>query len=255
MKSKINLRLCVAGKETLIPQFSNCLDSYLEYFKIGKLFIYMTDNLREEISAITKGKADEILTYDADDFYKEYYEKFSESVKEILDYSKDKSFKGEHSVFYLRIRLVMDYYLIKESTILSDLDIRICRNIQPILDWIDSDYILYNADLREDYYQHSPEIMNSVGADFFTPIPYFNCGWMCVPKGIRIDINEVFEILKMDKDCCPAEMEAMAISLIKNNIKTKLLPKELMVCKNDNENKALAHLGPYGLNENLISKS
>ncbi|KKL09247.1 hypothetical protein LCGC14_2567830, partial [marine sediment metagenome] len=37
-------------------------------------------------------------------------------------------------------------------------------NIKPIVDWIGSDYVLYNADFYDDYSHHSEKI--NVGEDF-----------------------------------------------------------------------------------------
>jgi hypothetical protein len=247
MKPKINLRLCIAGSESLLPDFEACLNSYLKFFDIGELLIYTTENLFSKVDEITTGKANETTIYDINKFYSEYYDKFPQSVKTVLDYSKDKKFKNIHSMFYLRMRIVMDYYLVKKPFILSDIDIRIYENVQPIIDWIGSDYILYNADYVDDYYYHSEKIRYSFGNEFFNLLPQFNDGWMCVP-GFCIDIEKVFDILLQDMDNCPAEMAAIAAIIIKSKIKTKLLPRELMVTKESGiEGKTLSHLGPYGL--------
>ena len=256
-KPKINLRLCVAGEESLLPLFENCLISYLKFFEIEKLLVYTTSNLQEKIENFIVGldlpTINDAEIHDIDKFYEKNYDKFPQSVKEVLDYSKNVKFKKIHNMFYMRIRLVMDYYLVNKPFILSDLDIEIFDNIKPILDWIDSDYILYNADYLNDYYSHNQGIVKNVGADFFKPIPQFNPGWMCVPKGIKINIEEVYKIMKQDMDSGPVEMTAMAIVLIRDKIKTKILPRELMVTKqtkkSELENKTLAHFGPYGLKE------
>ncbi|GAG79679.1 unnamed protein product [marine sediment metagenome] len=55
MKPRINLRLCVGGKESLLPQFENCLISYLKFFEIGKLLIYTTSNLQQEVERFVVG--------------------------------------------------------------------------------------------------------------------------------------------------------------------------------------------------------
>jgi len=251
MKPKINLRLCVAGNPTLLTQFKNCLNSYLKFYEIGELVIYTTKNLFKEVIDIIHGQAEEVSIYDIDQFYKENKDQFSQEVKVVIDYSKTKKFKKYHSMFYLRMRHVMDYYLIagRKPFILSDIDIIMFSNTQPIVDWLNSDYILYSADLYDNYYHHSSRIKNSVGEDFFKALPQFNDGWMCMPKGMKIDINDVFHTMTQDMDSCPGEMAAIAIWLIKNKIKTKLLPKELMVTnlKEDKANKTLVHLGPYAL--------
>jgi len=251
MKAKINLRLCIAGSEDLLPEFEACLNSYLKFFDIGELLIYTTDNLFSKVDKITTGKADETSIYDVDKFYAEYFDKFPQSVKIVLEYSKGKKFKAAHNgMFYLRIRIVMDNYLIagRKPFILSDFDIRIHKNIKPIIDWIGSDYILYNADFLDDYYSHSKKIRYSFGDKFFEQLPKFNPGWMCIPEGIIIDIEKVFNVLSQDIDNCPAEMAAIAVTIIKNKIKTKLLPRELMVTRKSGvEGKTLAHFGPYGL--------
>jgi len=252
MKPKINLRLCIAGSELLLKHFEECLDSYLKYFQIEKLLIYITDNLSNEVKYILEDRMEnieDITIYDIYKFYDEYKNKFSKDVKDVLDHSRKIRFKKKHSMFYLRIRLVMDYYLAEGPIILSDIDIRIHENIKPIVDWIDSDYILYNADPMEDSYLHTPIIRDFVGGnDFFKPIPHFNDGWMCIPKDIKIDVNEVFDLLKLDKDSGPAEMACVAAFFIRHNIKTKLLPIKMMVDRGESQkNKTMSHLGPYGL--------
>ena len=45
---KINLRLCVAGVEALLPKFKACLRSYQQFFEIDELLIYTTANLYKE---------------------------------------------------------------------------------------------------------------------------------------------------------------------------------------------------------------
>lgn len=252
MKPKINLRLCVAGAEELIPKFEKCLNSYLKYFDIGELLVYTTNNLLNKVAEITTGKADKISIYYVDSFYEQL--NISQNIRTILDYSKGKKFKANDSMFYLRMRIVMDYYLaVGKPFILSDIDIEIHENIQPIVDWIETSnspegYILYAADYYDDYYQHSKIIRYSFGDEFFEQLPKFNNGWMCVPKGVTIDIEQAFDVLSMDMNNCPAEMAAIAVAIIKNKIKTKLLPRELMVTDpRDYQGKTLAHLGPYGL--------
>ncbi len=260
MKPRINLRLCVGGKESLLPSFENCLISYLKFFEIGKLLIYTTSNLQQEVENFVVGldlpTIHDVEIRDIGKFYEEYYDKFPKSIKEVLDYSKGRDWYGRN-LFYMRIRHVMDYYLVKDSFILSDNDIEIFNNIKPIVDWINSDYILYNADYLDNYYTHHPKIVKSVGgADFFKPLPEFNCGWMCLPKGIKINIEEVFKIIKRDINHGIVEMVAIAIVLIKDKIKTKILPRELMVTldtkKSEMENKTLAHDGPYGIGRGHI---
>ena len=254
MKPKINLRLCVAGEESLLPLFENCLISYLKFFEIEKLLIYTTENFYERVKKIAPfGKI-----YDIDKFYEEYYDKFSESVKEVLDYAKEHNYHHEtpenkkKKLFYERILHVMDYYLIKDSFILSDIDIEIFDNIKPILDWINSDYILYNSDYLDNYYDHNPKIVESVGGvDFFKPIPKFNFGWVCIPKSIKLNIDKIYEIVKQDINHWCSVQTAVPIEIIKNKIKTKILPRELMVTKDtkksEMKNKTLAHFDPYGL--------
>jgi len=247
---QINLRLCVAGSESLIPQFQACLNSYRIFFKIGELVIYTTENLFPKVDAITTGKADKVTICDVDKFYKSCFDKFPQPVKDVLEYSKNKGFKDVHSMFYLRMRLVMDYYFIdgKKPFILSDIDAFPVGDIQPILDWLNSDYVLYNADFIDNYYSHCPNITKIFGEDYFKAIPQFNNGWMCIPKGFKMNIKEVFEIMRKDIDQGPVEMAAIAISFIRNDVKTKLLPREMMVTKKDEiKGKILAHLGPYGL--------
>ncbi len=256
MKPKINLRLCVAGDIFYLEQFEKCLKSYLLYYEIGELLIYTTSNLSKKVEEIVRSmpyrKPEIVSICDINKFYKDNKDKFSQDVATVLDYSKDKKFKKYYSMFYLRMRLVMDYYLIggRKPFILSDTDIIMFPNTEPIIKWLDSDYILYNADYYETYYHHSAKIMNSVGEEFFKELPQFNNGWMCMPKGIKININEVFHAMTQDMDSGPGEMAAIAISLIRNKVKTKLLPRELMLTKSlkeDKANKTLAHLGPYGL--------
>ena len=148
----------------------------------------------------------------------------------------------------------MDYYLIKDSFILSDIDIEILENIKPILDWINSDYILYNADYRDDYYNHNPKIVKNVGgAGFFKPLPQFNFGWVCIPKSIHLNIDEIYKIVKQDISSWCSVQTTAAIEIIKNKIKTKILPRELMVTKDGEiENKTLAHFAPYGLKRKYV---
>ena len=256
MKPKINLRLEIAGEESLLPLFENCLISYLKFFEIEKLLIYTTSNLREEVKKIAPfGK-----TYDIDKFYEENYDKFSESVKEVLDYAKKHNYHPiipqdkERKLFYERMMHLMDYYLIKDSFILSDIDIEILENIKPILDWINSDYILYNADYRDDYYNHNPKIVKNVGgAGFFKSLPQFNFGWVCIPKSIHLNIDEIYKIVKQDISSWCSVQTTAAIEIIKNKIKTKILPRELMVTKDGEiENKTLAHFAPYGLKRKYV---
>ncbi|HEC65041.1 MAG TPA: hypothetical protein ENI23_07100 [bacterium] len=252
MKSKINLRLCVAGSESLLKYFEECLDSYLEHFQIEKLLVYTTDNLSRSVDYILEDRMeniDDIAVYDVDKFYKEYKDKFSKNVIEVLEHSRNIRFKKRHSSFYLRMRLVMDSYLAKGPIILSDIDIRIHDNIEPIVDWVDSDYVLYNSDPMEESYLHTPVIINKVGGgDFFKPIPWFNDGWMCFPKGVMMDVDEIFSLLKLDMGNCPAEMACIAAFLIRHDIKTKLLPMKMMVQIGESQDgKTLSHLGPYGL--------
>ncbi len=253
MKPKINLRLCVAGNPSLLTQFKKCLDSYLEFYEIDELLIYTTSDIFTEVQVFTEGKANMRSIQDIDKFYKEHKETFSQDVAVVLDYSRDKKFKKHLSMFYLRMRLVMDYYLIggRKPFILSDIDVIMFPNTEPIREWLKSDYVLYNADFYDNYYHHSKTIMNSVGEDFFKPLPQFNNGWMCVPKDLKININKVFLSLIQDMDSCPGEMSAMAIWLINNKIKTKLLPRNSMITKSlqteDKADKTLAHLGPYAL--------
>jgi len=110
-------------------------------------------------------------------------------------------------------------------------------------------YILYSPDFRGDYYNHNPEIVKGMGGeDFFNPLPNFNCGWVCIPKGIHLDIKEIYEIAKHDVSNWCAIQTASAVMIIKNKFKTKMVPKNLMVTKeNDLKNKTLVHTAPYGL--------
>jgi len=252
MKQKINLRLEVAGSESLLPLFDNCLKSYLKYFDIGELLIYTTDNLIDQVYKITSGIADKILIYDVEKYYVKNKDKFPKVVNGVLDYSKDKYWVNdkERKMIYLYMMYVMDYYLIdNKSFICSDIDVRILNYTKPIVDWINSDYILYNADFLDDYYAHNPKIVEKFGGEtFFELLPKFNCGFICIPKGIKINVEELFKIVKYDCGDWCAIQTAMAVSIIKNKIKTKLLPRELMVTKDEEiENKTLAHQSPYGL--------
>ena len=252
MKPKISLRLCVAGSDLLLKHFEECLDSYLEHFHIDNLLIYTTDNLSKSVNYILEDRmdgVDDITIYDVDKFYDEYKNKFSKNVKEVLEHSRSIRFKKKHSSFYLRMRLVMDSYLARSPIILSDIDIRIHDNIEPILEWVGSDYILYNADPMKESYLHTPVIMKHVGGkDFFESIPYFNDGWVCLPKGVKLDADEIFNMLKLDIDNCPAEMACVATFFVNHDIKTKLLPIKMMVQIGESKDgKTLSHLGPYGL--------
>ena len=148
----------------------------------------------------------------------------------------------------------MDYYLIAGTKrfILSDIDIKILKNIKPILDWLESDYLLYNADYFDEPSVNNPEIFKFFGKDFFEELPLFNCGWMCIPKGITIDMEEACEIVKQDIGSYVSEQIGIAVVLIRNKVKTKLLPRELMVTKKwqfGKKNKTLAHFFPYGLGD------
>ena len=253
---KINLRLCVAGVEALLPKFKACLKSYQQFFEIDELVVYTTANLYKDVKKI----APFAKIYEVNEFYKKNYAKFPESVKEILAYSNENNFchelpeNKEKKLFYERIRFVMDYYLIAGTKpfILSDIDIKILKNIKPILDWLESDYLLYNADYFDEPSVNNPEIFKFFGKDFFEKLPLFNCGWMCIPKGITIDMEEVCEIVKQDIGSYVAEQIGIAVVLIRNKVKTKLLPRELMVTKKwqfGKKNKTLAHFFPYGLGD------
>jgi len=169
MKQKINLRLCIAGSENLLPLFKRCLKSYLKHFEIGDLLIYTSENLFNEVDNITSGKANEIKIYDVDKFYEENQFKFSKNVNDVLNSAKDIDFKVGQSLFYVRMRLIMDYYLINREKpfIISDIDVIILDNIKPILDWIGSNYILYNAS-PNDFARLNQIITEKVGGkDFF----------------------------------------------------------------------------------------
>ena len=90
MKPKINLRLCVAGSDYYLEQFKKCLNSYLQYYEIGELYIYTTENLFNEVDAITAiGKADQVSIYDIDQFYKEHKKEFSQDVTVVLSTYED----------------------------------------------------------------------------------------------------------------------------------------------------------------------
>ena len=250
MKSKINLRLCIAGSETLLPLFKECLKSYLKYFEIGELFIYTSDNLISEVDEITKGKADEVTIFDIDEFYEANHSKFSDNINDVLNSAKNKEFKEGLSFFYLRMRLIMDYYLIngKKPFIVSDIDIIILDNIKPIVDWIGSDYLLYNAS-PNDFARYNQIITEKVGGkDFFKKVPQFNCGWMCIPKGVVIDINKACKYMKYEIETPLAEETAIWVVLTKDNIKTKLLSRDLMMIGEPNlKNRTLCHFQPYGI--------
>ncbi len=259
MKQKINLRLCVAGEESLIPMFEKCLKSYLKYFEIEELLIYTTKNLYEEVKKIVPfGKI-----YDADKFYEENYNKFPQDVKEVLDYAKEYNYhyqmpkNKEKKLFYERIRGVMDYYLTDGTKpfIFSDIDIFVMENIKPIVDWINSDYILYNPSFLEHNYLMCPKLVKFAGGeDFFKPLPNLNLGWVCIPKGIHLDIQKICEIMNQDPSTWCSSQIATIIVMIKNKFKTKGLPKSLMVTKeNELKNKTLAHTAPYGLNWRKIN--
>lgn len=254
MKPKINLRLCIAGTETLIPLFKECLKSYLRYLEIDELLIYTTKNLIDEVDEIISGKADEITIFDIDEFYTKHYNRFSKNVKDVLDYAKYKNYKKDLSLFYLRMRWIMDYYIIngEKPFIFSDIDVIMFENIKPIVDWIGSDYLLYNAS-PDDLPKYNQIIVEKVGKDFFKKIPKFNYGWMCIPKGIVINIDEVCKYLKYEIGSGIGEETAASIVLAKNNIRTKVLPRDLMIVGDLNfKNKTLCHLGPYGLNLDIL---
>ncbi len=252
MKPKINLRLEIAGEESLLPLFKNCLKSYLRYFEIEELLIYTTHNLFDEVNKITAWTANKVVICDVDNFYEENKNIFPKVVNEVLEFSKDKHWINDtqRNMFYHYMMYVMDYYLIDgKSFILSDIDVRILDYIKPIVDCMNSDYILYNADFLDDYYAHNPIIVEKFGGEtFFESLPKFNSGWMCMPKGIKINIEDLFKIVKYECGDWCAIQTAIAVMIIKNKIKTKLLPRELMVTKDEEtKNKTLAHQSPYGL--------
>ena len=259
-KSEINLRLCVAGDKTLIVNFKKCLESYKKQFKIKELLIYTTDNLLQQI----KSFAPEAIIIDVDVFYDDYYKKLPKSVKEVLDYSKEHNYCHENptdktkKLFYERIRFIMDHYLIagREQFILSDIDIVILDNIKPIINWIDSDYVLYNADYYNDPRTNNPKMFKKFGGrDFFNKIPQFNTGWLCVPKGFKTNIETICEYMKQEITSYVSEQTAINVYLIKNKFKAKILPRDLMVtdCL-DISNKTLIHYGPYELSLKTINK-
>jgi len=263
MKPKINLRLCIAGEESLIPMFEKCLKSYIKYFKIGELLIYTTENLFNEVQGFSVGKANIISIHDADKFYEENYNKFSQSVKEVLDYAKEYNYhyqmpkNKEKKLFYERIRGVMDYYLTDGTKpfIFSDIDIFVMENVKPIIDWINSDYFLYNPSFLEHNYRMCPKLVKFAGGtDFFKPLPNLNLGWVCMPTGIHFDIQEIYKIMNQDPSTWCSSQIATIIVMIKNKFKTKGLLKSLMVTKeNELKNKTLAHTAPYGLNWRKIN--
>ena len=246
---KINLRLCVAGPNQRLEQFKKCLESYKKHFEINKLIIYTTDNLRDSVKQYVPSAT--IISINQ---FTQATSRFSKTIQEVLDFSRNLYCGGDpmRNFFYEHIRWLMDYYYINdEPVILSDTDILIGDKIKIIEDWIDSpNYLLYASNNCDGYFYDNAEILKKedISIKIFDKIPYFNCGFMCIPANFKMDMEQIFKMISYNPESWVSEQTAIAIFIIRNGRKTKIIPiKKLAKFEGELKDKTLLHGGPFGV--------